>query len=54
MEHAHLDHIVPRADGGDEWLEDNLQILCAPCHAEKTRTENRARSIASLHNPWNT
>ena len=37
------DHIVPLANGGGEWDVDNLQTLCAPCHANKTRLERRGR-----------
>lgn len=31
----HVDHIVPRADGGTD-AEGNLQPLCETCHARKT------------------
>ena len=31
----HVDHVVPRADGGTD-DEENLQALCATCHARKT------------------
>jgi 5-methylcytosine-specific restriction endonuclease McrA len=31
----HRDHIVPRALGGGEELE-NIQLLCANCHEDKT------------------
>ncbi len=34
----HIDHIVPLACGGTN-EKNNLQILCQPCHFEKTRTE---------------
>ena len=30
-----VDHIIPIADGGHEWDRQNLQPLCAPCHAKK-------------------
>jgi 5-methylcytosine-specific restriction protein A len=40
-----VDHIVPREDGGGE-EPSNLQSLCKPCHAEKTRLERRARGGA--------
>ena len=33
-----LDHVVPITDGG-EWWGANLQLLCRPCHIEKTRRE---------------
>jgi len=31
---AHVDHIVPKSKGGQDTL-DNLQTLCASCHAKK-------------------
>jgi 5-methylcytosine-specific restriction endonuclease McrA len=34
----HYDHIIPIADGGDGSLE-NCQVLCAPCHSDKTKTD---------------
>ena len=30
-----VDHIMSIADGGDEWLNDNLQPLCDKCHRRK-------------------
>lgn len=39
-----LDHIVPVAEGGADGL-DNLQWLCASCHAEKSRRE-AARGVS--------
>lgn len=35
------DHILEAALGGDNSL-DNCQVLCVPCHREKTRTGVRA------------
>ena len=35
---AQVDHVVPLSAGGDDKM-DNMQILCANCHAEKTRRE---------------
>lgn len=35
----HVDHVVPRARGGDD-SEENLVGLCAPCHARKTVRED--------------
>lgn len=40
----HIDHKVPREQGGSN-DESNLQPLCeVPCHAEKTAAEAKARS----------
>jgi len=36
-----VDHIVPRADGGDD-APENLQGLCKSCHSRKTMGEVRA------------
>ena len=38
MKGFHIDHIVPLACNGTN-DKINLQILCQPCHFEKTRTE---------------
>ena len=35
------DHVEPLQRGGDPWDMGNLQTLCAPCHVDKTRSENR-------------
>ena len=35
-----MDHVVPLFEGGAE-SEDNMQGLCAPCHAAKTAGERR-------------
>jgi 5-methylcytosine-specific restriction endonuclease McrA len=43
---AHVDHIVPVADGGAKLDRANLQGLCEECHASKTRSENQARNRA--------
>ena len=32
---AHVDHIVPKRQGGTDEL-DNLQTLCQSCHSRKT------------------
>jgi 5-methylcytosine-specific restriction endonuclease McrA len=37
-----VDHIKPLADGGLD-REYNIQVLCRPCHNDKTREENRLR-----------
>ena len=34
-----VDHIVPLRAGGAMWRDDNLQVLCTPCHVEKSRFE---------------
>lgn len=37
-----VDHKVALVNGGeDDWL--NLQLLCSPCHASKTRTDLRKK-----------
>lgn len=38
-EARHVDHIVPKALGGDN-SPDNLQSLCIPCHRRKTQRES--------------
>ena len=40
------DHITESVDGGSNVL-DNLQTLCKPCHAEKTRAERARRTGAA-------
>lgn len=48
----HIDHIVPREQGGSN-DESNLQPLCdVPCHAEKTAAENKARTAANPRKGW--
>ncbi len=37
------DHILPLKDGGIN-IETNLQILCEPCHGQKTSGENSLRA----------
>ncbi len=32
----HVDHIVAIVNGGDQWDEKNLQVLCEKCHHKKT------------------
>lgn len=34
-----VDHIIPKAKGGTDALE-NLQAICRPCHERKTAHEN--------------
>lgn len=42
----HLDHRKRLKDGGEN-RETNLQVLCVPCHKEKTSGENRAQAKAN-------
>jgi hypothetical protein len=42
---AELDHIVPLWEGGSK-LRGNLQVLCQPCHREKTKHESKRRARA--------
>lgn len=42
-EKKHIDHEKPLADGGRH-AESNLQILCVPCHVQKTGEEATARA----------
>lgn len=39
----HIDHVKPLCDGGDD-ASDNMQALCADCHASKTAMEARNRA----------
>ena len=34
--HLEADHIIPIADGGDEWDKTNIRTLCEPCHKRIT------------------
>lgn len=40
---VHVDHIVPKADGGGDALK-NLQLLPEKVHEMKTKVENAARA----------
>jgi 5-methylcytosine-specific restriction protein A len=45
---AHIDHITALINGGQN-RETNLQPVCRPCHAEKTRADVKVKSkIARL------
>lgn len=44
-----LDHIKPIAIGGEEFDEENLQILCIDCNKIKTRKD--MADIAAIRNP---
>jgi 5-methylcytosine-specific restriction enzyme A len=49
----HVDHIVPRAQGGGHDLA-NLQVLCSgpgSCHAAKTAAEGNASAKRKRHDP---
>lgn len=37
------DHIVPIADGGDEFDPDNIRTLCQPCHKAVTKQWHKGR-----------
>jgi 5-methylcytosine-specific restriction protein A len=41
----HVDHIVPKARGGDD-AEDNMQGLCAGCNSRKTVLEDGGFGLA--------
>ena len=43
-----LDHIIPYIAGGTNTVE-NLQWICGPCHAEKTREELRKYGGSRSH-----
>jgi len=40
------DHIIRLKDGGEN-RESNLQVLCVPCHREKTGQENALQAKAN-------
>jgi len=40
------DHIVALVNGGPN-RESNLQLLCVPCHAVKTKSDVRAKSVTA-------
>ena len=45
----HVDHITPlqREPGQDPFDVNGLQVLCKPCHIQKTRAENRRPRTAA-------
>lgn len=45
------DHIVPLSAGGTD-TDDNIQCLCAECHAAKTATEAALGFGAATHPEW--
>ena len=38
--YAAVDHRIPKAQGGSD-DDGNLEVICGPCHAEKTARESR-------------
>lgn len=43
-----VDHMIPLCISGKDGNKDeNLQLLCNPCHTDKTRQENRKRSLST-------
>lgn len=44
---AQVDHVIPKAQGGTDDPE-NLQCICADCHAFKTQGESRGKNIAPV------
>lgn len=44
----HLDHKVEVKDGGGLLDDDNLQLLCQPCHNRKTAAVKAGRSGGGL------
>ena len=38
-----VDHIIAIVNGGDQWDEKNLQVLCGKCHHKKTTKDIRKR-----------
>ena len=39
---AHVDHVMPLADGGSD---AHVQVLCGACHGRKTQAEQVAKGI---------
>jgi len=39
-----VDHIVAITNGGDQWDEKNLQVLCNKCHDEKTAKDMKKKN----------
>lgn len=39
-----VDHIIERKDGGSDFEQSNLQLLCMPCHNTKTAREKAKRN----------
>lgn len=52
-----VDHKLPIALGGEEFDENNLQVLCGPCNREKTKNDHakiakKRREITPCINPF--
>ena len=41
----HADHVIPIADGGDEFDPDNVRTLCVDCHKEVTREWRQKKAM---------
>ncbi len=44
-ENLEVDHIIAIVNGGDQWNENNLQVLCNNCHKEKTKLDLKRKTI---------
>lgn len=44
---AHVDHIVPKAAGGSDFME-NLRTLCRNCHSRKTVMEDQGGGFGPM------
>jgi len=47
-----VDHKIPRAKGGKPFDIKNLQLLCAGCHAEKSRKEALKYGMCEKRREW--
>jgi len=47
-----VDHRVPICMGGEEFDENNLQVLCKRCERIKTRSDMRKWTRSRHHNPF--
>lgn len=48
-----VDHILPVRDRPDlAWALDNLQVLCGPCHARKSRIEAGHAPLNPTREAW--
>jgi 5-methylcytosine-specific restriction endonuclease McrA len=45
-----VDHKVALMNGGDQWDEKNLRVLCHDCHLKKTRHDHREKKVDAIHN----